>query len=319
MRHRVAALAISAAGFPAITSAQTVMNHDYVMVRDISNSARWYLSPWRGRLELGIADPKESNDQTFYIEKVDPTNGPAIRIGDQVRIRGINKDYFDGRDPWLQMRPDAKRMNATTKHPEWGDRDPTILTIDPDYSVPPGSIAGELHYGDRFTLGGLDGTHLCLCVDTALKIYVASVTTAPGFDSDFFFDKPTPAMLVDNITKRGPPPPLSPPKPPPCYFCTAARPQPGSSGESGSGEQTVRTQIVGSGLFIWMSNTGSRPYTCTLSFSWGYDSAGDHYTHRENVTVPLAANASEVQAFKTEGAYANLRFDDGITKQCNAS
>lgn len=82
---------------------------------------------------------------------------------------------------------------------------------------------------------------------------------------------------------------------------------------------SVRAYQPGSAIIIYMANPEDRPFNCTVSYSWAYDSFGETKTGSESFSVGVAARQGEVQVHRFAGSYVNLKVTSGPQMQCNPS
>lgn len=262
-------------------AAEVVRSGDYVTVDSAysSDNPRWFLQPDRKLLYLRRGPPRGLNIETFYIEKVDLSSGPEIRGGDRIRIRGINSDFNGGRDPYIMIEGSKSfRVNVTTKHPELGSNDPTILVIE-------GNRYG-IEYGAPFEIHGTEDHWLC---GSCTHYDVPVVASAKRDWSDSFkFGKATESMVVDNKTRNPTGPIRQPPK-----YCFQNCPPPGGAGsgsQSGVTGQPAHGCVVKSligPINVWKyRNTCTRAVRATIRRTCHRGSSGADY---REVTITVRA------------------------------
>jgi len=82
---------------------------------------------------------------------------------------------------------------------------------------------------------------------------------------------------------------------------------------------SIRVEEPGSAIIIYMANAEDRPYNCTISYSWAYDSFGETKTGSESFSIGAGAKQGEAQVHRFSGSYVHLRVTSGPNLQCNPS
>ncbi|MEQ1819053.1 MAG: hypothetical protein ABL871_10630 [Terricaulis sp.] len=85
-----------------------------------------------------------------------------------------------------------------------------------------------------------------------------------------------------------------------------------------SANPTIRTWAPGtSAIYIYMANPTDRSYSCTVSYSWAYDSWGTPYSGTETFAVTFQPNQGEREVSRMSGSFVNLHVTSGPSVQCN--
>lgn len=309
--------------------AEPVSHGDYVAVEAIDGT-RWHLAPFdenNGKaLNLRLVKAASTNGQTFVIEKVDLSDGPQVHDGNYIRLRGINSNYNNGREPYLMVEGGGKlRVNVSDKSPSLGMNDPTILFIR--------GTSRNIIYGAPFKIRGTHRGDNWL-VGTADRSLVG-FNQNEGFAASFIFQEPDAQMMKTDIQisrrsrKSGPFSQLlgtvfnvfSPNKERPAcaYFtsCGGSSKQPLQPTPSGSsGAPTIRHEIVGSSLYLYIANASNDAFQCTANVNYQFDDFGQLERRSAQAVTRIEPHTAD-RLFWKVGSHVNIRLSDPVDLACN--
>jgi hypothetical protein len=312
---------------------EPVMNGDYVAVQTQDGAKRWHLAPLpKGNgtfLFLRLVQAESTNAQVFVIEVVGANRGRgdavgrarALTSGSQVRLRGVNSSYFNGRDPWLFVEGGSPLVNMTDMHPELGMADPTILTIE-NFDGSPGVIT----YGAPFKIrGATDARYLTEsdsrddAIGVFAQAYGAFVFAPPNRemmkdDVGISEHSPsrTPGALMDLFNIFFPNHQRDPVEPAAKRDDSARKDDPPSTG----GEPTFRVEQPGSTIRVFVANASNRAYTCTVSIAYEWIDFGTLKRGTDSHTEIVQANTADRSFFSLLYNYPQMKLSRPLARSC---
>jgi hypothetical protein len=78
---------------------------------------------------------------------------------------------------------------------------------------------------------------------------------------------------------------------------------------------TYSTQVNPSSIFIFATNSETRPYTAIIDFDWTHDSYGQIIQQHVNTVANVPANLNNGIIYQLSGAYVNIQVPNGFSVQ----